>query len=116
MCEKAGKTKAGKGSVIMSAVDGNGIPLNAEAESASAYEGYVAEKTVDGIKKRKHSKRRRKAIQLVPVRVISDKGYDDDGLRERFAVKGIDLIVPYRDNRLNRLYGDGRKLRRYRRC
>ena len=101
--------------MIMSVVDGNGIPLNTEVESASTYEGHVAEKTVDGIKKRKHGKRRRKAIRLVPVRVISDKGYDDDGLRKKFAAKGIDLIAPYRDNRVNRPYEDGRKLRRYRR-
>jgi len=101
--------------MIMSVVDGNGIPLNAEVESASTDEGHVAEKTIDGIAKRRHTKRRRKAIRLVPARVISDKGYDDDGLRERFAIKGIDLIVPYRDNRVNRLYEDKRKLRRYRR-
>ena len=101
--------------MIMSVVDGNGIPLNAEVESASTYEGHIAEKTIDGIAKRKHTKRRRKAIRLVPARVISDKGYDDDGLRERFAIKGIDFIAPYRENRVNRPYEDKRKLRRYRR-
>jgi len=101
--------------MIMSVVDGNGTPLNAEVESASTYEGHVAEKTVDGIKTKKHDKRRRKAARLVPVRVISDKGFDDDGLRKKFALKGIDLIVPYRGNRANRPYEDKRKLRRYRR-
>lgn len=101
--------------MIMSAVDGNGTPLNAEVESASTYEGHVAEKTVDGIKIKKHGDRRRKPIRLVPERVVSDKGYDDDGLREKFATKGIELIVPYRDNRVNRPYEDKRKLRRYRR-
>jgi transposase len=97
----------------MSIVDANGTPLNAEVESASTHEGHVAEKTVDGIKKKKYSRCCRKAARLVPVRVISDKGYDDDGLRERFAVKGIDFIVPYRSNRVRRYYEDGRKLRRY---
>jgi len=101
--------------MIMSVVDGNGTPLNTEVESASTYEGHVAEKTVDGIKKKKHDKRRRKPTRLIPVRVITDKGYDDDGLRKKFATKGIELIAPYRDNRVNRPYEDGRKLRRYRR-
>lgn len=101
--------------MIMAAVEGTGIPLNVEVESASTYEGHVAEKTVDGIKIRKHGTRRRKPISLVPTRVISDKGYDDDGLRARFAAKGIDFIAPYRDNRVNRPFEDRRKLRRYRR-
>ena len=101
--------------MIMSVVDGNGTPLNTEVESASTDEGHVAEKTVDGIKKKKHDKRRRKPTRLTPVRVMTDKGYDDDGLREKFAAMGIELIAPYRDNRVNRPYEDGRKLRRYRR-
>jgi len=108
-----GKTKAGKGSMIMSVVDGNGTPLNTEVESTSTYKGHVAEKTVDGIKIKKQDKHHRKATRLVPVRVISDKDYDDDGLRETFAEKGIELIVPYRNNRVNRSYEDKRKLRRY---
>lgn len=96
--------------MILVAVDENGTPLNAEVESAATYEGHVAEKTVDGIKIKKHGDRRRKPIRLVPVRVISDKGYDDDGLRTKFASKGIDYIAPYRDNRVNRPFEDGRML------
>ena len=101
--------------MLMAVVDGNGIPLNVEIESAATYEGHVAEKTVDGIKIKKHGKRVKQAKRLVPERVISDKGYDDDGLRKTFAGKGVELIVPYRCNRVNRPYGDGRKLRRYKR-
>jgi len=48
--------------MIMSVVDGNGIPLNAEVESASTDEGHGAEQTIDGIAERKHTKRPRKAI------------------------------------------------------
>jgi transposase len=98
--------------MLMVVVDGNGIPLNVEVESAARYEGHVAEKTVVGIKKKKRGQR---AKRLVPKRVISDKGYDDDGLRKTFADKGIDLIVPYRGNRVHRPYEDKRKLRRYKR-
>ena len=101
--------------MIMVVADANGIPLNTEVDSASTYEGHLAEKTVDHIKVKKHGGRKKLATRLVPERVVSDKGYDDDGLRERFAERGIDFIVPYRDNRVNRPYEGRRKLRRYQR-
>ena len=100
---------------MMVVADGNGVPLNTEIESASTYEGHVAEKTVEGIQVKKHGTRRKRPKRLIPKRVISDQGYDDDPLRERFAKRGIDLIAPYRNNRVNRPYEDRRKLRRYRR-
>src|SRR5437899_962065 len=48
-------------------------------------------------------------------RVIADRGYDSDPLRERLKKRGTDLIVPYRSNNKQRRYEDGRKLRRYKR-
>jgi transposase len=50
-----------------------------------------------------------------PKRVIADRAYDSDSLRERLAKRGIDLIIPYRKNSKLRRYEDGRKLRRYKR-
>ena len=50
-----------------------------------------------------------------PQRIIADKGYDSDPLRERLAKRGIDLICPYRENNKKKKYEDGRKLRRYKR-
>ncbi len=47
--------------------------------------------------------------------MIADRAYDSDPLRERLAKRGIELIVPYRQNNKLRKYEDGRKLRRYRR-
>jgi transposase len=46
---------------------------------------------------------------------IADRAYDSDPLRERLKKRGIDLIVPYRDNNKKRKHEDGRKLRRYKR-
>lgn len=48
-----------------------------------------------------------------PERVIADKAYDSDPLRERLAYRGIELIVPHRRNRKKPPTQDGRKLRRY---
>ena len=53
--------------------------------------------------------------RMRPQRIIADRGYDSDPLRRRLRRRGIELIVPYRSNKRNRPYQDGRKLRRYRR-
>jgi transposase len=47
--------------------------------------------------------------------VIADRAYDSDPLRQRLKKRGIDLIVPYRQNNKKKKYEDGRKLRRYKR-
>ena len=99
----------------MIVVDGNGTPLNDRVESASVHEGHLAEPTVKEIVVAKHRSGERRVKKRVPLRVIADKGYDDDGLRAAFAEAAIDLIVPYRSNRVHRPFEDGRKLRRYRR-
>ena len=38
-----------------------------------------------------------------------------DPLRQRLQKRGIELIAPYRENRKERRFEDGRKLRRYKR-
>jgi transposase len=47
--------------------------------------------------------------------VIANRACGSDPLRERLKKRGIDLIVPYRTNRVHKRFEDGRKLRRYRR-
>jgi IS5 family transposase len=48
-----------------------------------------------------------------PARVIADKGYDNDALRERLRSLGIALIALHRSSR-HRAPQDGRVLRRHR--
>jgi transposase len=51
-----------------------------------------------------------------PQRLVCDKGYDSDPLRERLqAERGIELVCPQRKNRTRPKTQDGRALRRYRR-
>ncbi len=50
-----------------------------------------------------------------PQRVIADRAYDSDPLRERLAARGIELVAPHRWNRSKPRTQDGRALRRYRR-
>ena len=48
-----------------------------------------------------------------PLRLIADRGYDSDPLREQLAARGIELIAPHRKNRRRPPTQDGRALRRY---
>jgi transposase len=53
--------------------------------------------------------------QQKPKRVIADRAYDSNPLRGRLQKRGIELLVPHRQNRQRWWRQDGRKLRRYRR-
>jgi len=106
-----GKTKRGKGTKWMVLVDGEGLPLGVRLESASPHEVTLAEATLAEVKVPRAQGRPRQK----PERVIADTAYDSDPLRKRCRERGIDLIVPYRENNQRRRYEDGRKLRRYKR-
>jgi transposase len=104
-----GKTKRGKGTKWMVLVDGQGLPLGVRLESASPAEVKLAEATLEEVRVPRPKGRPRQR----PKRVIADRGYDSDPLRERLKKRGIELIAPYRKNNKERRYEDGRKLRRY---
>jgi transposase len=106
-----GKTKRGKGTKWMVLVDGQGLPLGVRLESASPAEVTLAEATLAEVSVPQPKGRPRQK----PERVIADRGYDSDPLRQRLQRRGIELIAPYRKNSRERRYQDGRKLRRYRR-
>jgi transposase len=106
-----GKTKRGEGTKWMVLADGKGIPLGVRLESASPNEVTLAEPTLVAVRVPRPRGRPRQK----PAWVIADRGYDSDPLRERLKKRGIELIVPYRENNQARSYEDGRKLRRYKR-
>ena len=106
-----GKTKRGKGTKWMVLVDGQGLPLGVRLESASPGEATLAEATLAEVRVPRAKGRPRQK----PKRVIADRAYDSDPLREWLKKRGIELIVPYRSNSRHRRYEDGRKLRRYKR-
>ena len=106
-----GKTKRGKGTKWMVLADGEGVPLGVRLESASPSEVTLAEATLAEV----HVPQPKGRPRQKPERVIADRGYDSDPLRERLKKRGIELIAPYRKNNQERRYEDGRKLRRYKR-
>jgi transposase len=87
-------------------VDGQGLPLR--LESASPAEVTLAETTLAEVRVPRPKGRPRQK----PERVIADRGYDSDPLRRRLKKRGIELIVPYRENNKERRYEGRRKLRR----
>lgn len=96
----------------MVVVDGEGVPLGKQLYSASPSEVRLAEETLASVRvSRRHRGGR---SRQKPKRVIADRAYDSDPLRERLAARGIELIVPHRGNRSKPRTQDGRVLRRYR--
>jgi transposase len=53
-------------------------------------------------------------VEEAPLRLIADKAYDSDPLRERLLEKEIVLLAPHRSGRTKPCFNDGRWLRRYR--
>ena len=97
----------------MVVVDGQGIPLGKQLYSATPNEVRLAEETLAAIRvSRQHRGGR---PRQKPQRVIADRAYDSDPLRERLAARGIELVAPHRWNRSKPRTQDGRALRRYRR-
>jgi len=96
----------------MVVVDGEGVPLGNYLDAASPAEVTLVERTLETIKVPRNGPGRPRTR---PERLIGDKAYDSDPLRERLRARGIEPIFPHRKNRVAPPTQDGRKLRRYRR-
>jgi transposase len=107
-----GKTKRGKGTKCMVLADGQGIPLGVCLASASPHEVTLAEATLRQVRVPRVGRGR---PRMRPPRIIADRAYDSDPLRRSWRRRGIELIAPYRENKREKPFHDGRKLRRYRR-
>lgn len=84
-------------------VDGRGLPLAVDVESAQRAEVTLIEPLLDAA-----------VTPHVPDRLIYDRAADSDPLRKRLAQRGVELICPHRKGRVRCATQDGRRLRRYR--
>jgi transposase len=98
-----GPTKRGKGTKLMLLVDGAGLPLAVDVDSASPAEVGLIEPLLN-----------QAVTEYIPRRLIYDRAADSDCLRERLAARDIELICPHRRRRVRPATQDGRPLRRYR--
>jgi transposase len=114
LCNKGGqavgKTKRGKGTKIMVLTKEHGTPMAALLGSASVHEVKLIESTVKQVRIPRRGRPKTKVKRL-----IDDKAADSDPLRMRLKKRRIDLITPYRKNRVKPPMQDARTLRRYHR-
>ena len=75
----------------MVVVDGQGVPIGADLDSAWPSEIKLLEPTIEKTAVLRKSRGRPRQN---PVRIIADKGYDSDLLGERLLKGGIELICP----------------------
>ena len=96
-----GKTKWGKGTKVVAAVDGAGLPLAVGIASASPHEVKVLEATLDD-----------SLLDELPERLIGDKAYDSDKLDERlWDERGVKLNRPTPSGSQTACHpGEGREL------
>ena len=109
--DAVGLTKRGKGSKTEVLVSGEGIPLAAVNAPASVGETRLVEPLLKQLIATAQTDEK-----LWPQRIVGDKAYDSDPLREQVASVGIELLAPHRSNRTEQSRtNDGRKMRRYKR-
>jgi transposase len=84
-------------------VDGSGLPLSIDVDSARPGEVTLIEPLLEQI-----------VVSRLPNRLIYDRAADSDPLRARLAERGVELICPHRRGRKRPATQDGRPLRRYR--
>ena len=78
---------------------------------ASPSEVTLLEKTLDTVSVR-HAHRPGRPRKR-PDRLVLDRGYDSNHLREQLVKRGIEPIIPARSNNRQATHQDGRKMRRY---
>lgn len=84
-------------------VDGGGLPLSIDVDSARPGEVTLIEPLLE-----------QTVVSRLPNRLIYDRAADSDPLRARLAERGVELICPHRRGRNRPATQDGRPLRRYR--
>ena len=94
-------------------VDGAGTPLGAYLDAASPSEVKLLEATLDTVAVRRPGQPGRPRKR--PDRLIADRGYDSNALRAAVVRRGIEPIIPARENNRVATHQDGRTLRRYQR-
>lgn len=93
----------------MVVVDGQGIPIGHHLNSAQFAEVTLAYHAIQDVSVPRHKRRPRTR----PERIIADRAYDSNKLRDDLQTRGIELIAPHLSTRKTKRQ-DGRALKRYR--
>ena len=92
--------------------DGQGTPLGVSVAAASPSETTLLQATLDTVSVRRGGRPGRPRKR--PERLIADRGYDSNAVRQQLVAQGIEPIIPARSNNTVATHQDGRRLRRYR--
>jgi transposase len=87
----------------MAVGDAHGLPLAIHTEAAAPGEVTLVQATLE-----------RRLVREKPLRLIADKAYDSDCLREQLLEEEVLLLAPHRRRRKKVSFNDGRWMRRYR--
>ena len=87
----------------MAVADRHGLPVAVGIASGQRHETKLVLDTLDA-----------RFVKELPKRLIGDRAYDSDGLDEKLAERGVEMIAPHNPTRKTKTQ-DGRTLRRYRR-
>lgn len=82
--------------------DAHGLPIAIHTEAAAPAEVTLVEATLA-----------QRLVEEKPLRLIADKAYDSDPLRERLLEEEILLLAPHRKGRKKPAFNDQRWMRRY---
>lgn len=88
--EHVGLTRKGKGTKWMLVVDGNGLPLGFQLDSANRAEVRLAQQTLDTIKVARPHRRPKQR----PEKLTADRGYDSSAFRQALRRRGIRMCIP----------------------
>jgi transposase len=83
--------------------DAHGLPIAVHTEAASPAEVKLVSATLQ-----------ERLVSELPWRLIADRAYDSDPLREQLLEEQVVLVAPHRRGRTRPSFNDGRTLRRYR--
>jgi transposase len=89
-----GRSRGGFGSKFHILVDGNGTPLAVDVTAGQVHDSQRLEPILTKVKV--HQKRGRPKSR--PERLAGDKAYSSNGIREFLENRGINAIIPHKDN------------------
>jgi transposase len=89
-----GRSRGGFGTKIHPLVDGNSTPLEVEVTAGQVHDS----KRLEPILKKVHIKQKRGRPKSRPRRLAGDKGYSSESIRRFLKDRGIELIIPHKDN------------------
>ena len=89
-----GRSRGGFGSKFHLLVDGNGTPLEVEVTAGQVHDSTRLEPLLTKVKV--HQKRGRPKSR--PKRLAGDKGYSSGRIRRFLKTRGIEPIIPHKEN------------------